>query len=669
MKIKLCFVLITLIIVTSCKQEEVKDYEFTKETFKEELTREGVESFWAMLMYGYSNAVSEEKSWGVIDPEYKKWMNTPDSIKGDPELVTRTLFGLGAWFSNPDAPSVIRYNGKDIDLADLYMKAIKNGTNPDSKGYWSDSYPWGKPGSNQFAVEAPAVALAYQLAKPHKSVEFSEAEKENLKNWLQIYSYGSRTNNWSLFYALTQTVGKVNGWKCDTALLHKNLKIGLSCYEGDGWFSDGRGKRHFDDYNNWVFATFLMYWYMIDGDSYPELKTQIPEMIRKLCDNQKYFYAPDGSHPEFGRSITYKFARLSSLILAYKLGFTDLSSGMLKRIIRKHIQYYVNSGAIDIETGIVRQTLTKTGSGNIREVYNYKGSTYWFMQTLASLWLLDDNDKFWKVEEELIQSEKTDFSKHFKIPGWLIVGDKNAGSVVLYNAGTDHAIGWKEPSYAAKYRKYAYHSGLGSLMGTNKYVPCDNMPVLVYNGKHHYPVIDTFNITKGEISVLKVTQSFREVIPKESLKLSTVILVKGEEMLRFMKINSSKNIDGKVLIGGYAHGFDIEKPISEAEKSFIQIKSGNFQTTYLNLMNETSDLQMDKSGYEGLSDKHSRYSNFMLPYQEYDLKKGNSINAVAIRASKIPVNISDIKGDISDLSINESGLNILWYGRRFQIDF
>uniref|UniRef100_UPI003216ACA7 DUF2264 domain-containing protein n=1 Tax=uncultured Draconibacterium sp. TaxID=1573823 RepID=UPI003216ACA7 len=655
----------------ACVFSDKKNFDFTVNTFEKELTMEGMQSFWAMLMTGYKNVLTPEQSWGVIDPSYKQWILTPKEIKGDPELVTRTMFGLGAWFSKKNRPSTITFRDEEINLKELLQNGIKNGTNPESPGYWNGSFTGKNPGGTQLAVEAPAVGLAYVLSKANGKIEFSEQEKEHLNNWLQIYSQQTRSNNWSLFYALTQTVCKKQEWDYDADLLKTNLDTGIGCYEGGGWFSDGKGERHFDDYNNWVFATFLMYWAMIDGDSYPELKAKIPGVIKELCAIQPYFYGGDGSHPENGRSITYKFARLSSLIMAYKMGYTDLPAGLIKRMLRLHILHYVKNGAIDTQSGIVLQGLSKDGTLDMREVYNYTGSTYWFMQTLAALWMLDDNDAFWTAKEELLPVEKADFAKHMAIPGWLVVGNKQSQSTIVYNAGVDHAKGWQEPSYAAKYKKNAYHSQLGCLAGNNKFVPCDNMPVLHYNDKQYYPVIESFDIQEGSISVLRVKQTFKADDIKGDVSVSTILFVKGEDMIRLSKFECDKKIKGaKIHIGGYPLGLNTTDTVTiKQDTNIVSATANGYQTILASLESKAFTLNADKRGYLGDEGKHTKYSSFYLPYFEGELKPSPALLAVAIRGSNVNVDTTKWMQDIELKNYGPEKAELNWKGTELQAQF
>ncbi len=634
---------------------------FNPKTFENELTREGFSQFWALLMKGYASVLSPEKSWGIIDPEYRQWLRAK-GVKGDPELVTRVLFGLSAWLSNEENPTVVEHGNEKIDLVALFKEGMLNGTNPESKGYWNPLYGSDNPVVSQYGVEAPAVALSFYLTKHNRFVAFTKEEKRQIGNWVEIFSDRIMKNNWSLFHAITATVCKKEGWKYSSDVLEKNLANTLKAYEGDGWFSDGAGLRKYDDYNNWVYASFLMYWVEIDGDAYPPLKERTPEIIKALTQHQQYFYGSDGSHPEYGRSITYKFARLAPLIIAHRMGYSSLSAGLVKRIVRLHIQHYVKNGAIDTQTGVVAQTLDKNGSLRIRDVYNFTGSTYWFMQTIGALWMLDENDSFWSAKEQPLPVEEADFSVYLKEPSWMLVGTKQTGSIVLYNVGTDQKGGWNGPTYPAKYRKYAYHSQLGVLHGTANVVPCDNMPVLTHEEKDFYPAVLSYS---REGNVLRMQQVYEEF--KEKVIVSSILIIDGEDMIRFHKIQSPSEQKFRLKIGGYALGSTTQIKKATYSNGVALSSNEGQQSLFFGL--ETKDWSLSSEEcLEAKESFHSKFPKSYLPYFEKELT-GIDLLAIATRGSKEKVNAEQWRKEIRMGQYSQEKVKVKWKGRSYKLSF
>ena len=160
-----------------------------------------------------------------------------------------------------------------------------------------------------------------------------------------------------------------------------------------------------------------------------------------------YFFAADGATVEYGRSLAYKFCRLGAPLWAYKLGIWPHSVGMLKRLVGKHLRWYVDRGAIRAD-GTLRQSLTASGSPDVIERYISTGATYWAMQAFSGLWALPDDDPFWSAEEEPLPAEQGDFVKVFPQPGWVLAA--HDGHVQQFNAGRAH------PGYGNKYAKLVY---------------------------------------------------------------------------------------------------------------------------------------------------------------------------------------------------------------------
>ena len=128
-------------------------------------------------------------------------------------------------------------------------------------------------------------------------------------------------------------------------------------------------------------------------------------------------------------------------------GIWPHSVGMLKRLVGKHLRWYVDRGAIRAD-GTLRQSLTASGSPEVIERYISTGATYWAMQAFSGLWSLPDDDPFWTAEEEPLPAEQGDFVKVFPQPGWVLAA--HDGHVQQFNAGSGY------PGYGNKYTKLVY---------------------------------------------------------------------------------------------------------------------------------------------------------------------------------------------------------------------
>ncbi len=371
---------------------------------------------------------------------------------GSYEGVTRMLWGLSAWLSQPGRDLSVSWRGASFDIAALTRQALVAGTDPDSPGYWGEK---AHPDHNdQRTVESGQVAFAAWQSRALVWEQLGPQAQANLIGWLA--RVGERppawTSNWALFWVLNHAARKALGQPHDQATIDSGLDYLEGVYCGDGWYDDGpvRGVQHFDDYNLWVFITHVLAWAECDGHTQPERCERLLERVRLHMQQLPFFFAADGSYPEYGRSLSYKFARLSAPLWAYRMGCWPHSPGLLRRIVGRHLCWYIDRGALRAD-GTLRQELTEGGNPAVRETYISTGATYWAMLAFQGLWGLPDDDPFWTAPEEPLPVEQGDFMKALAQPGWLLQGIQATGAVQRYNAGSS-------ATYIAKYDKFVYAS-------------------------------------------------------------------------------------------------------------------------------------------------------------------------------------------------------------------
>ncbi len=410
-------------------------------------TRAEALDLWSWLVAGWANSLdaSGARTWMDGVPNYA-------DAGGSFEGVTRMLWGLGSWLSFPDRPAQVEWRGRSYDLEALTYRAFVNGCDPASLGYWGR----GRYGDDwdQRTVETAQVAFALWQTRDRIWSRMSAKEQDDVIAFLD--RFGQRPsmwmNNWALFWALNHAGRKVLGRAYEPAIIDEVMNDYLDgVYCGDGWYDDGpvRGVNAFDDYNTWVFAMHIMAWAQMDGDSAPARRDELLSRVRAWMQHYPYFFAHDGAYAEFGRSPAYKFCRLGAAVWAYRLGCWDHPVGMLRRLVGKHIRWYVDRGAVRPD-GTLRQSLTASGSPEVVERYISTGATYWAIQAFSGLWGLPDDDPFWTVDDEPLPSEQGDYVKVFPQPGWVVRAKD--GHVQRFNAGS------VKPEYGNKYAKFVYSS-------------------------------------------------------------------------------------------------------------------------------------------------------------------------------------------------------------------
>ncbi len=638
------------------------------ERFAAPCTRGDWLELWLELVEGYAAALTPGRAWGSIVPEgdRQRWLQAPEGRRGDPELVSRMLWSLSGWFARPGRAKRLKHGKGVVDLQRLMVDGVAHATDPEHEDYWDLGFAWGAKNGNQYSVEAPPMGLAALASVASFPDDLPKDFAANAAEWLRLPATGHRSNNWNLFHALAAVTRERLGFEIDEEILRENLASCLAMYRGEGAFSDGEGVKY-DDYSYWVFATHFGLWWEYDRARHPDIAAKIPAIIRDVTAHQPYSLGRDGSHPEYGRSITYKFARLASLVQAHRLGFSKVSPGLIRRAVRLHVHHYLGNGAIDLANKRILQTLSGQGSLRIREVYNYPGSTYWTMQTFGELWRLADDDPFWTAEEEPLPVERSSFVHPMPTQGWKTVGTKETGSVILINHAVDMAKGWAEPSYRAKYSKQAYHSHLGFVVGTLAYVPCDQMAVLRIESRSHYPVIEDWDRELPEIG--RRREAFGAALP--GLTLDHLILPVGETLFRVTRIVTPKELpeDAVLHLGGYALGFSDERPKVTRGKDLISVAGDRGQSILCIMPVPESELTIEDEGYLGETDFHTRERFFLLPHQILRLQAGRTIHLCqASRGSRAPIDPEDWRAGF-DFEIEEDVVRIRVGEKIHRIEF
>jgi len=647
-------------------------------TFNEPVSRESWVALWSELLEGYSKSLSPGKAWGNILPESDRthWLKAPKSFQGDIELVSRMQWALSGWFSQKNRPTSLKGRDGDIDAKALIIDSIAHATDPKHPEFWNLKYGGPNVKSNQYSVESPAMGLSALAANQSFPNDLPKEFNVNVAEWLRLTATNVGRSNWCLFYALAAVTREGLGGEIDEDILRKNIAATLDMYEGGGIFSDGKGRCHYDDYNYWVFSSHLGVWWELDRDRFPDLAKQIPEILRQVNHHHPFSFAADGGHPEYGRSVTYKFARLASLIQAYRLGFCDVPVGQIRKIVRLHLAHYLKNGAIDVKNQRLLQTLSQEGSPMIREYYNYPGSSYWAMMTFGELWRLADDDPFWTAPEELLPVEKSDFVHPVTVPGWKYIGVQKSGAVVLINYGSNNS----KPPYVSKYQKQAYHAQLGFVVGTKKWAPCDQMPVLLIDGKPHYPRPIDWDKNLPEFA--RKVEVFGKNIA--GVTLTHLILPVGETILRFTRVqtNDTTPHNATLHLGGYALGYSKAEssPKVIRKNKRIVAQSPRFQTILADLSGMDNDrsikpdtpdsLKMDQVGYLGKADYHSRDSLFVLPYTEHHLTPNHtSIIAHASYGSTQAVDSGEWIKEIQVLHLDDKSVRVKVKGKVYVGEF
>lgn len=410
-------------------------------------------SFFARLCRGYALALD--------DTLIRGWLaghKNPKDHGGAFDLCTRMFPALCAWLAQPARPRQLTVRGLRIDLEELVRAVLERAFDPQEPGHWGlgGAVDW-----NPRVVEGSCVAYGAWLLRDTVLPTLPPGKLQQLQDWLTHFAGGQLpASNWNLFWVVNQSACKALGWRYAQQRIDQAWENLNRLERPDGWMSDA-GLRNFDDYNWWVFGLQELWWCQMDWASNEALQQRVHQRVRRRLEDFPYLFGADGAYTEYGRSLSYKFARLACPVLAYQMGLWPYSAGMLKRLVRLHLSHYDNVGAIDRHTDTIRQELSEFGNPAARDSYISTGHPYWAMHAFASLWQLAEDDPIWTCAEEPLPVEAEDFTRLIAPTGWLLRGCKQSGQVMRYVVGSEHGSG----ASAAKYAKFVYSSSFPINLG------------------------------------------------------------------------------------------------------------------------------------------------------------------------------------------------------------
>lgn len=574
----------------------------TTPMWNEPFTHAEATDMWARLVGGWAHSLDGSGARVLLDGV----PNRADA-GGSYEGVTRMLWGLGGWLSQPERPSVLHWHGAAFDLEALTRQALVAGTDPATRGFWGD-VPRGE--YDQRTVESGQVAFVTWQTRARIWAHLNAAERENLIAWLERFGQQPALwrNNWALFWALNHAGRKALGARHEQTVIDSALDYLEGVYCGDGWYDDGtqRGVQHFDDYNSWVFGTHVMAWAQCDGATQPERRAQLLDRVRISMERFPYFFAADGSYTEYGRSLSYKFARLAAPLWAYQFGCWPHEPGMLRRVVGRHLRWYFDRGAVRAD-GTLRQSLTSSGSLAVRESYISTGATYWAALAFGALWSLPDDDPFWHAEEAPLPVEQGNFTRVFSQPGWVLVGTQASGAVQRFNAGsTGH--------YPAKYDKFLYATAAPFNVGLPDGRPAPDSMLCLMHGQERGHRAGNEAFAVGEPGWLRMR--YQQQVAGGTHTIDTTIVTRGELHLRAHRVTLHPAcaaqigaVEGAAPLG-YEEG-DVPASLSDNTAGWENAAVSGRGVAIARLRGY--DGQRRAAAWRGRADINSVYGQYVLP--------------------------------------------------------
>ncbi|MRS89773.1 DUF2264 domain-containing protein [Enterobacteriaceae bacterium RIT714] len=440
------------------------------------------------------------------------------------EGLSRALWGLFPLMAS----------GESTPFSDKYLAAIKQGTDPQSAGYWGETAPY-----DQRLVEMAAYGLGLALLQNRLTDLFSEREVKNLHTWLnQITDAQMPDSNWNYFAIMVQLGFKRAGLPFDQRAIDRRFAMMDAYYLGDGWYSDGPNRPK-DYYISMAFHFYGLIYATLSGEE--ERAQVLRERSRLFADDFIFMSAADGASVPFGRSLTYRFAMVAFWSAVAFSGLDVFTPGIVKGIILRHLRWWQQQPIADRD-GILTLGFAYPNLA-MCEDYNSPGSPYWALKTYLIL-ALPEEHPFWQAQEQPLPA----LAEKRVIPHaqQILMHADDSQHVTMLTAGQLELNNYVNTE--AKYTKFAYSSRFGFTIERGRYgikhAACDSM-LLLSDGDNYFR-------GRRACEEVRVDENFifSRWSPWHDVQIDSWLVPFGEWHLRLHRVNSARTL--QTVEGGFA---------------------------------------------------------------------------------------------------------------------
>ncbi|MGJ3562175.1 DUF2264 domain-containing protein [Streptomyces sp. INA 01156] len=230
-----------------------------------------------------------------------------------------------------------------------------------------------------------------------------------------------------------------------------------SWYQGDGWYTDG-DLRAFDHYNGWALHLYPVLDARLSGDA--DALAHYGSRLRSHLEGFALMFGADGAPMHYGRSLTYRFAAVSAVVLGALTGHSPLTPGLRA----------VSPPAVCATSWTGRADRRRTAEPRLarparRRTADLLGSgvPYWASKAFVAL-LAPAGHAFWRDREEPAPVEERDRVLALPGPGLLVQATRADGVVRLHNHGSHPVRPYQAESAAEDdphYGRQAYSTRTG----------------------------------------------------------------------------------------------------------------------------------------------------------------------------------------------------------------
>ena len=285
---------------------------------------------------------------------------------------------------------------------------------------------------SQPTVEAAAVAIGLHLAQVSLWEPLDDATKAGICEWFDgAAGTWCADNNHVLLGATLAAFTSSVGWHDRRALVENALDRMEDWYRGDGWYTDGDGRR-FEYYNAYAFHWYPFFIARMLGARLDDRRAEYRTRLGAFLVGYQHLFSRGGAPVLMGRSLIYRWGVTAPFWMARWEGVDVLPLSRMRRIASGTLRYFTDQGVLD--DGVLSLGWRSAPSADIVQSYSGSGSPYWASKGFLGL-ILPPDDTMWTQTESPMLSERDDVRVTLHAPRWLV--ESRDGLVTLHNLGSD----------------------------------------------------------------------------------------------------------------------------------------------------------------------------------------------------------------------------------------
>ncbi|MEJ1087861.1 DUF2264 domain-containing protein [Microbacterium sp. Mu-80] len=425
---------------------------------------------------------------------------------------------------------------------------------------------------SQATVEAASVAIGLHLTRDTVWAALDDDTRRGVHTWFaQARGTWCADNNHVLLGATLAAFNHAHGHADGRDTVENALDRMDDWYRGDGWYTDGDGRR-FDHYNAYAFHWYPFFIDRMMGPDLDDRRTVHRERLAAFLDGYQHLFDARCAPVFQGRSLIYRWAVAAPFWMARMEGVEALTLSRTRRLTAGILKHFVDGGSLD--TGVLSLGWQRTPNPSMVQSYSGAGSPYWAAKGFLGL-ALPASDPVWTQVETPTEIEQRDVRRVLAGPRWLVDGRADDGIVRLHNFGSDGHPTKDDPLY----RRLMFTSATRPVSGG---VVRDSD--LTIEGAVHRPAIRATVGARGGAVTRALDAGGRHI---SSLVSSKII---GPATLHVARLTGGVGLPGRV--SGSALVTSAEEPVTDAGPHSSAVRAGGL-TSSVHLVGGWSALPAD----------------------------------------------------------------------------